>query len=106
MSRNPTSDNLKNFETTHDILDITDIVSEYERSSGIYLDIDRARKKIVTLRENDPIINAMCAPKPHEPIIPLNETTQTQLYNILISIRAYLETKLIHDAQSQQGGTY
>lgn len=95
---NPIYEELKRAEKLKDIADINNIVDVYTQSSGKYLDLDKARRKIRELSEKDAIIFAMTTPKPGAPSTPWEYTTETQLYHALVNIRDYLISDLAKDA--------
>lgn len=101
---NPIYDMVKQMETQKDIAEINAILSGYENSNGRNNALDiQASEKIRQMQRKDLAIYAMTAPGPGAPGIPWSEVPPAQLYNILISIKRYLEAKLADEIKKQQG---
>lgn len=100
---NPIYDMMKQMETQKDIAEINAILSGYENAKGRNSALDmQASEKIREMQEKDMAVYAATAPKPGTPSIPWSEVPPTLLYNILINIKRYLETKLLDEVKKQQ----
>ena len=103
MISNPIYVMMKQMETQKDIAEINVILSGYENVNGRNKALDtQASEKIREMQGNDLAIYAVTAPKPGTPGIPWSEVPPTQLYNILINIKRYLEAKLLDEVKKQQ----
>ena len=102
---NPIYDMMKQMETQKDIAEISAILSGYENANGRNRALDmQASEKIMEMQGKDLAIYAVTAPKPGTPGIPWSEVPPTQLYNILINIKHYLDEKLLDEIKKQQEG--
>ena len=100
---NPIYDMMKQMETQKDIAEINAILSDYENANGRNKALDmQASEKIREMQGKDLAIYAVTAPKPGTPGMPWSEVPPTQLYNILINIKRYLEAKLLDEIKKQQ----
>ena len=100
---NPIYDMMKQMETQKDIAEINAILSGYENAKGRNRALDmQASEKIREMQGKDKAVYAATAPTPGTPGIPWSEVPPTQLYNILINIKLYLEAKLLDEVKKQQ----
>ena len=98
---NPIYDMMKQMETQKDIAEINVILSGYENANGRNKALDtQASEKIREMQGKDMAVYAATAPKPGTPGIPWSEVPPTQLYNILINIKHYLEAKMLDSVQA------
>lgn len=96
-------DAMESGDIARDIKEIESIIRDYDNArypQEIRNIDDRAKDKIMKMRDKDMDIRILTAPKAGNPGIPVSQAEMPVLYNTLASIKAYLEAKLI----SKQGG--
>lgn len=100
---NPIFDAMESGDIAQDIREISELLQQYNaaRSDEEFDNINRkANAKIAKIRSKDGVVFAGVLPSPPNSMpLPTQEQAQN-LYNILNTIKAYLEAKLI----AKQGG--